>query len=74
VCDFLFHPEEMARDDFDPADAVEFWDLVNNQDWAICAAVQRGMTSRTFDVGYYAPMENESLDIRRYVMDRLGPL
>ena len=74
VCDFLFHAEEMARDDFDPSDAVEFWDLVNNQDWAICAAVQRGMTSRTFDVGYYAPMENESLDIRRYVIDRLGPL
>jgi Rieske 2Fe-2S family protein len=74
VCDFLFHPAEMARDDFDPADAVEFWDLVNHQDWAICAAVQRGMTSRTFEVGYYAPMENESLDIRRYVTERLGPL
>ena len=25
-CDFLFHPEEMARAGFDPSDAVEFWD------------------------------------------------
>ena len=32
VCDFLFDQTEMAKDDFDPSDAVEFWDLVNNQD------------------------------------------
>jgi Rieske 2Fe-2S family protein len=74
VCDFLFAQPEMARSDFDPSDAVEFWDLVNRQDWAICAGVQRGMTSRSFDVGYYAPMENDSLDIRRYVTERLGDL
>ncbi len=67
VCEFLFHPDEMAKTDFDPADAVEFWDIVNRQDWAICESVQRGMTSRVFETGYYAPMESWSLDIRRYV-------
>jgi phenylpropionate dioxygenase-like ring-hydroxylating dioxygenase large terminal subunit len=72
VCDFLFHPSEMARPDFDPGDAVRFWDLVNRQDWAICENVQRGMSSRIFDRGYYAPMENASLDIRRYIEDKLG--
>ena len=45
-CEFLFHPDEMARPGFDPADAVEFWDLVNRQDWTICESVQRGMSSR----------------------------
>ena len=48
VCDFLFHPDEMAKPDFDPSDAVDFWDLVNRQDWAICESVQRGMQSRVF--------------------------
>ncbi len=72
TCDFLFDPAEMAKDDFDPSDAVDFWDLVNRQDWTICAGVQRGMSSRAFTVGYYAPMEDASLDIRRYVGDRLG--
>jgi len=72
VCDFLFDQTEMAKSDFDPSDAVEFWDLVNRQDWTICAGVQRGMTSRSFEVGYYAPMEDDSLDIRRYVTERLG--
>lgn len=71
VCEFLFHPDEMAKPYFDPLDAVEFWDLVNKQDWKICASVQRGMKSRVFESGYYAPMEDLSLDIRNYVRDRL---
>ncbi len=74
VCEFLFHPAEMAKPGFDPSDAVEFWDLVNRQDWTICESVQRGMGSRVFQTGYYAPMESWSLDIRRYVRERLdGP-
>jgi Rieske 2Fe-2S family protein len=72
ICDFLFHPSELERPDFDPADAVTFWDRVNRQDWSICENVQRGMRSRVFQQGYYAPMENASLDIRRYVEDKLG--
>jgi Rieske 2Fe-2S family protein len=73
ICDFLFHPSEMEKPDFDPSDAVDFWDLVNRQDWAICEKVQDGMHSRAFRYGYYAPMEDASLDIRRYIAQRLGP-
>jgi Rieske 2Fe-2S family protein len=72
VVDFLFHPDEMARPTFDPSDAVGFWDLVNRQDWAVCENVQDGMTSRRFAFGWYAPMEDLSLDIRRYLRERLG--
>jgi len=72
VCDFLFHPDEIAKPAFDPSDAVDFWDLTNRQDWAICESVQRGMTSRVWEFGYYAPMESWSLDMRRYINERLG--
>jgi len=61
-----------ATPGFDPAYAVDFWDLVNRQDWEICASVQKGMSSRAFSFGYYAPMEDLSLDIRRYLADTLG--
>jgi Rieske 2Fe-2S family protein len=71
VCDFLFHPVEIARQGFDPNDVVDFWDLVNRQDWKICESVQAGMRSRAFTRGYYAPMEDASLDIRRYIAGRL---
>tara|TARA_R110002049_G_scaffold94988_21_gene233534 strand:+ start:333 stop:1427 length:1095 start_codon:yes stop_codon:yes gene_type:complete len=72
ICDFLFHPDEIQRPDFDPADAVEFWDLVNQQDWRICESVQRGMQSKMFKTGFYGPMEDWSLDIRNYVRNRLN--
>ncbi len=72
VCDFLFHPDEIGKPGFDPSDAVDFWDLVNRQDWKICESVQDGMRSRAFVHGYYAPMEDASLDIRRYIASRLG--
>lgn len=67
VCDFLFHIDEIAKPGFDPSDAVEFWDVVNRQDWAVCEGVQKGMTSRFFTTGFYAPMEDYSMDIRRYL-------
>jgi glycine betaine catabolism A len=73
VCDFLFHPDEIAKADFDPSDVVDFWDLVNKQDWKICESVQAGMRSRAFHHGYYAPMEDASLDIRRYLASRSLP-
>jgi glycine betaine catabolism A len=72
VCDLLFAPDEVAKVGFDPSDAAEFWDTVNRQDWAICESVQRGMTSRGYQQGWYAPMEDASLDIRRWLLPRLG--
>jgi Rieske 2Fe-2S family protein len=72
TCEFLFHPDEVKRPGFDAADAVEFWDLVNRQDWAICESVQRGMQSQKFSSGFYGPMEDWSLDIRNYVRERLA--
>jgi Rieske 2Fe-2S family protein len=71
-CLFLFHPDEIARDGFDPSDAAEFWDITNRQDWAICESVQRGIAARPHHHGYYAPMEDLTLDIRRYVGERLA--
>jgi Rieske 2Fe-2S family protein len=70
ACDFLFHPDEIAKPGFDPMDAVQFWDLVNKQDWAVCELVQDGMSSRRFTAGYLAPMEQPSADVGRYVMEQ----
>lgn len=71
-CHFLFHETEMERPEFDPADAVDFWHVVNRQDWSICERVQQGMGSRVHDRGIFSPMEDWNLDIRRYVTDRIG--
>ena len=70
-CDLLFAADEVLSPGFDPSDAADLWDLVNRQDWAICESVQRGMTSRGYRGGWFAPMEDESLDIRRWLLPRL---
>jgi Rieske 2Fe-2S family protein len=45
VCEWAFAPEELARTGFDPAFAVDFWDVTNREDWAACESVQRGLSS-----------------------------
>jgi phenylpropionate dioxygenase-like ring-hydroxylating dioxygenase large terminal subunit len=70
-CDILIHPSEVERQGFDISDAADFWDMVNRQDWAICESVQRGMNSRGYTQGWFAPMEDASLDIRRWLLPRL---
>lgn len=72
VCSLLFDAGEAAGPGFDAADARDLWDLVNRQDWAICESVQRGMSSRSYRHGWFAPMEDESLDIRRWLLPRVG--
>ena len=66
-----FAPDEASKPSFDPSDAEELWDLVNKQDWGICESVQRGMSSRAYTQGWYAPMEDASLDIRRWLLPRM---
>ena len=36
ICEWFFEPETMEREGFDGTDAVEFWDMVNRQDWEVC--------------------------------------
>jgi Rieske 2Fe-2S family protein len=71
VCSLLFACDAVADPAFDPSDATELWHLVNQQDWAICESVQRGMSSRAYAHGWFAPMEDDSLDIRRWLLPRL---
>jgi Rieske 2Fe-2S family protein len=71
-CSLLFAADAVADPSFDPSDAADLWDLVNRQDWAICESVQRGMSSRAYTHGWFAPMEDDSADIRRWLLPRLG--
>jgi Rieske 2Fe-2S family protein len=58
ACEWLFAPEAAGASDFDPAYAVDFWDVTNRQDWRACESVQRGMGSRGYVPGPLAPGED----------------
>ncbi len=57
ICQLLFEPATMARPDFDPSNAIAFWDLTNSQDWHVCEMQQRGTKSRSWVSGRYSNQE-----------------
>ena len=71
---YLFRPETIAQDGFDPSDMVDFGDLVSRQDWAVCERAQRGVGSKGFVQGVYPPQDGLlHLFAERYLAER-GPL
>jgi len=56
-CTWAFPKDAVAKPGFDPAYAVDFWDLTNRQDWAACESVQRGLSSPHAEPGPLAPEE-----------------
>jgi Rieske 2Fe-2S family protein len=57
TCDWMFHPESFRHPDFEPEDAISFWDMTNRQDWAICEQSQAGIQSRAYRQGPYSMRE-----------------
>jgi Rieske 2Fe-2S family protein len=57
-CSWSFPADVVAAEGFDPAYAVDFWDLTNRQDWAACESVQRGMRAPGYEPGPMAPAED----------------
>ena len=54
-CDWFFHPNASEVENFDPEDAIQFWDITNKQDWHVCELSQQGIASRAYQPGPYSP-------------------
>lgn len=50
-CSWLFPPEAFEQPGFDPAYAVDFWDITNREDWTACEAVMRGVRRQGYRPG-----------------------
>jgi glycine betaine catabolism A len=69
VCEWFFEPETIATEGFDGSDAVEFWDLVNRQDWHVCELTQLGVGSAGYTPGRYTQVEGTVHDFDRMVAE-----
>lgn len=49
--EYLFHPDDVARDDFDPGPEIALAELIGHQDNEVCEMVQRGVASSSFTSG-----------------------
>jgi Rieske 2Fe-2S family protein len=72
VCEFLFDKDEVARPDFDPSDAVDFWDLTNRQDWHVCELAFQGTQSGGYTKGRLSSLEWMVHIFDNFVADRLA--
>ena len=57
-CAWAFPREATSLPTFDPAYAIDFWDITNREDWTACESVQRGMDSGFAVPGPLAPDED----------------
>jgi Rieske 2Fe-2S family protein len=71
-CDWLFDPDTMARPDFDPSDAIGFWDMTNRQDWKVCELSQAGIASRAYVPGPYSSNEGILQAFDRHYLSVIG--
>ncbi len=70
VCEWYFHPDELAKPDFTGDDAVEFWDITNREDWRIVELSQAGIGSRAYTPGPYSAREELLEAFDRVVVER----
>jgi Rieske 2Fe-2S family protein len=50
-CSWLFPPEALEPEGFDPSYAVDFWDITNREDWTACENVMKGVRNRGYRPG-----------------------
>lgn len=72
ICEWHFHPNEMAKPNFQAEDAIEFWDATNREDWAISELSQAGIKSRAYTPGPYSRCESLPHAFDQIVLEREG--
>jgi Rieske 2Fe-2S family protein len=70
ICEWYFHPAEMAKPGFVADDALEFLDKTNREDWLISELSQQGISSRAYTPGPYSPREGLPMAFDRMILER----
>jgi len=72
VCEWHFHPDEIAKPGFDPRGAIEIWDITNRQDWDLSDLTQAGISSPGYRPGPYSNREELLHAFDRWILEQVG--
>jgi Rieske 2Fe-2S family protein len=72
TCEWLFSSQAVQSVEFNPEDAVEFWDMTNLQDWRVCELSQLGVRSRAYSPSPYSTQESLPAAFDRHLLRVLG--
>ena len=72
VCQWLYHPEAITTDGFDPQPTLDLWDEINRQDWRVSELTQEGVGSRAYRPGPYSALETMPAAFDREYLRAMG--
>ncbi len=72
LSEFYFREEALALPGFDPSPTVDLWDLISQQDWAVCERAQLGVSSRSFRSGVFPRKDRLLFDFNQRWRRALG--
>jgi Rieske 2Fe-2S family protein len=58
ICQWLYHPDAISGENFDPQPTIDFWHNVNLEDWRVSELTQKGIGSRAYTPGPYSSLES----------------
>jgi Rieske 2Fe-2S family protein len=67
-CHWLFHPETLSSEQYDPQIGIQLWDQTNREDWRICELTQLGLTSSRYTPGPYSNRESMAAAFDRHYL------
>ena len=65
-------PRRSPRPRFEPEPVVELWDLISQQDWAVCERAQTGVGSRAYKTGVYPRQDRFLFDFNERYRREMG--
>ncbi len=69
---WLFHPDEIAQEDFSHDEVFNLWDKANQEDWELCEKTHQGIQSNGWRPGPYSLDEEVLYDFDRYIRRMTG--
>ena len=71
-CSWMFSNELSKHADYQPNNAIDFWDKTNLEDWNICEQSYLGIKSSKYSPGPYSGQESLLAAYDNYYLDELG--
>ena len=72
TCHWLFSKETVNSGNYNTKDAINFWDMTNNQDWYISELAQLGVQSKKYFPSPYSGQESLLAAFDKFYLSRLG--
>ena len=72
TCSWLFEKDVVESGKFNTKDAVDFWDMTNNQDWKISELSQLGIQSSKYSPAPYSGQESLLAAFDKYYLNQIN--